>query len=155
MENAGRIRDAVDAIKGAEANNLHVYSVYADITEHFGLRRLLLSVVEQIEDHLEEWKSLVGTHFPEELFDVDEGRLTQIRALEIPRMFDADMAYHDFLQMLLRRERAIAAMYRILAAAAVHSESKALCARLESNSVRTMEMARDRYELEVLMDEMA
>lgn len=147
------VRDAVDILKRAETNNLHVYTVYADITEHFGLRRLLLSVAEQISDHLEEWQSLVSTHFPEELFRIDMAIRNRLKELEIPRMFDANMGYHDFLKMLYSREQSIAEMYGMLLESAVHPDSRFLCRRHEADSRRTMAMARDRYELEVMMDQ--
>lgn len=151
MDLSRNVREAVDIVQRAEANNLHVYIVYADITEHFGLRRFLLSVADQITDHLDEWRSLVSTHFPAELFDVESAFLDRLGDLEVPRTFDADMSYHDFLKMLYNREQSMASMYNMLASTAVHPESRSLCSRLESDSRRHMAMARDRYELELMM----
>lgn len=152
VDRSRSVRQAVDLVQRAEADNLHAYIVYADITEHFGLRRLLLSVADQITDHLDGWKSLVSTHFPDELFRVDDSDRERLQNLELPRMFDANMEYHDFLKTLHNREQAIASMYAVLAACARHPESRSLCQRHECDGRRHMEMARDRYELEVMMN---
>ena len=141
----------LNSLAQLEEESLNTYQIYADITDHFGLKRLLMTLEEDVKGHIKRLADLASRSSLEGLFDAERAAHLPASFPEVEYAFDADMEYKDFLQMILRREAAVAERYEALHAVAQDQELQIILKRMAEDCQKHVWLARDRYDLESLI----
>jgi bacterioferritin (cytochrome b1) len=141
----------LNTVAQLEQESLNTYQIYADITDHFGLKRLLLTLEEDVKAHIRRLSDLISRPGLDKLFDAEKAALLPDSFQEVEYAFDANMEYKDFLQMILRREEAVAERYQALHSVAQDQEIQILLKRMAEDCQKHVWLARDRYDLESLI----
>lgn len=134
-----------------EEESLNTYQIYAEITDHFGLKRLLSALEEDIKIHVKRLSSLLEDPRLPERFDPQKVSLLPDSFAEVEYAFDANMEYRDFLRMILRREEAIAERYEALQSVASDVDLQLQFKRMSEDCQKHVWLAQDRYDLETLI----
>ena len=142
---------ALDRAEQREQENLNTYDIYAAITDHIGLKRLLSSLMEDAKSHLHELEEFRARSDAKDLFDETKaGSIGDLESFEVEYAFDASMEYIDFLRTIFEREEALVAVYDALAGAAADSDAVYFFKRLAEDGRKHAWLAKDRYDLERL-----
>ena len=145
------VERALDRAQQLEEENLNTYDIYAAITDHIGLKRLLSSLIEDGKSHLRELGEFRARSDVEDLFDETKaGSIGALEFSEVEYSFDASMDYIDFLRTIFEREEALVAVYDALAGAASDDDAGYLFKRLAEDGRKHAWLAKDRYDLEQL-----
>ena len=145
------VERALDRAEQLERENLNTYDIYAAITDHIGLKRLLSSLMEDGKSHLQELEEFRARADTEELFDETKaGSIGDLESSDVEYSFDASMDYIDFLRTIFEREEALVAVYDALAGAAADNDAGYLFKRLAEDGRKHAWLAKDRYDLERL-----
>jgi rubrerythrin len=151
MRNMDGVQRALDRAEKLERENLNTYDIYAQITDHIGLRHLLSNLIMEGKAHLAELTEFRKQSSPEA--DFDETKASSIGSLEsteVEYAFDASMEYIDFLRMIFEREQALVTVYDALAGAAADRDTEHFFRRLAEDGRKHAWLAKDRYDLESL-----
>ena len=142
---------ALDRAEQREQENLNTYDIYAAITDHIGLKRLLSSLMEDAKSHLHELEEFRARSDAKDLFDETKaGSIGDLESFEVEYAFDASMEYIDFLRTIFERGEALVAVYDALAGAAADSDAVYFFKRLAEDGRKHAWLAKDRYDLERL-----
>ncbi len=142
---------ALERAEQREQENLNTYDIYAAITDHIGLKRLLSSLMEDAKSHLHELEEFRARSDAKDLFDETKaGSIGDLESSEVEYAFDASMEYIDFLRTIFEREEALVAVYDALAGAAADSDAVYFFKRLAEDGRKHAWLAKDRYDLERL-----
>ncbi len=142
---------ALERAEQREQENLNTYDIYAAITDHIGLKRLLSSLMEDAKSHLHELEEFRARSDAKDLFDETKaGSIGDLESFEVEYAFDASMEYIDFLRTIFEREEALVAVYDALAGAAADSDAVYFFKRLAEDGRKHAWLAKDRYDLERL-----
>ncbi len=141
----------LQAILKLEEESLNTYGIYADITDHFGLKRLLQTLEENVKAHVKTLDALLNQAGLESLFDETKASLLPDLFPDIEYAFDANMEYGDFLRMIVRREEAVAARYEAVVEVAADDDLRITLRRMAEDCQKHVWLARDRYDLESLI----
>jgi rubrerythrin len=145
------VERALDRAEQLERENLNTYDIYAAITDHIGLKRLLSSLMEDGKSHLQELEEFRARADTEERFDETKaGSIGDLESSDVEYSFDASMDYIDFLRTIFEREEALVAVYDALAGAAADNDAGYLFKRLAEDGRKHAWLAKDRYDLERL-----
>lgn len=139
------------SIKQLEEESLNTYRIYGDITDHLGLKRLLLTLEADVESHIKTVTEILEEPSIARLFLQEKVAVLPASFPEVEYAFDANMAYRDFLQMILRREHAVAERYEALEAAASDNDTRFTFKRMAEDCHKHVWLAKDRYDLEALI----
>ncbi len=139
------------SIKQLEEESLNTYQIYGDITDHFGLKRLLLTLEEDVKSHIKTVNEILDDPSMTSLFSSEKAAVLPASFPEVEYAFDANMAYRDFLQMILRREQAVAERYEALESAASDDDTRFTFKRMAEDCQKHVWLAKDRYDLEALI----
>lgn len=134
-----------------EEENHSTYDIYAAITTHIGLKRLLSGLMDAAKDHLQELEDFRRDNDPAVVFDATKAAsIGRLEDADVEYAFDASMEYIDFLRMIYERETALAHVYDALAGAAADRDTEYFFRRLAEEGRKHAWLVRDRYELETL-----
>ncbi|MFP4373506.1 MAG: hypothetical protein ACLFPO_04190 [Spirochaetaceae bacterium] len=134
-----------------EEENLNTYDIYAAITDHIGLKRLLSTLMEDAKSHLQELGEFRARTDVEDLFDeTTAGSIGALESSEVAYAFDASMEYIDFLRTIFEREQALSAVYDALGGAAAEQDAGYFFKRLAEDGRKHAWLAKGRYDLERL-----
>ncbi len=141
----------LQSVRQLEEESLNTYQIYADITDHFGLKKLLLTLEADVKSHIKTVSEILESSSIADLFPAEKVSGLPDSFSEVEYAFDAKMAYRDFLQMILRREEAVAERYVALESVASDDDSRYTFKRLAEDCRKHGWLARDRYDLEALI----
>ncbi|MBN2736786.1 MAG: hypothetical protein JXR70_07370 [Spirochaetales bacterium] len=145
------IHELIDLCIHKEKENYAINSLEIKKTIHFGLRTLLMSMMDIEKNHV---KMLMELRLKPNLTDYfDETQLPEKQdwiALFKDVHFGDAMAYLDFLTMLILREEKMAKLYQLFCEACSDNEMCFHCKTLEEDTRKKRSWALDRYELEIL-----
>ncbi|MFW5843181.1 MAG: hypothetical protein ACOCW6_04595 [Spirochaetota bacterium] len=139
------------SVKQLEEESLNTYQIYGDITDHFGLKRLLLALEADVASHIKTVTEILLNPSIASLFSSEKAAVLPASFPEVEYAFDANMAYQDFLQMILRREQAVAERYEALESAASDNDTRFIFKRMAEDCQKHVWLAKDRYDLEALI----
>jgi len=147
----GGARRAFDRAVQLEQENINTYDIYSAITTHFGLKKLLSSLISEAKGHLQELEEFDRRFDEESLFDTTKAEsMGALEYADVEYAFDASMEYIDFLRMIFSREQALATLYDGLSSASADTDAEHLFKRLAEDCRKHVWLAKDRYDLETL-----
>jgi len=152
LNNFNSIEAILDFAINKEIEAQEMYLSYAGKTERRGLRKLLMSMVDQEKEHekrLEELKSGVAL---ESVFPGIGKTDIKISDYTVDTDFSQDMDYQDFLLLVIKREEKSYKLYQWFTAKAVNDEAKLIFKQLAEEEKKHKAWAQDRYDLEILTD---
>lgn len=141
----------LQSIRQLEEESLNTYRIYGDITDHFGLKRLLLTLEADVNAHIKTVTEILEDPSIARLFAPEKVFVLPSSFSEVEYAFDADMAYRDFLKMILRREQAVSERYEALEGAASDEDARFTLRRMAEDCRKHVWLAKDRYDLEALI----
>lgn len=145
------VEHALERAARLEEENINTYDIYAAITEHVGLKRLLSSLIEDGKSHMQELSELRARADLDALFDpVKAASIGDLGWTDVEYAFDASMEYIDFLRMIFEREESLVGVYDALAGAAADADAAHFFKRLAEDGRKHAWLAKDRYDLESL-----
>lgn len=110
-----------------------------------------MSLEEDVKGHIKRLTDLSSRANLDTLFSPEKAAHLPDSFPEVEYAFDANMEYKDFLQMILRREEAVAERYEALQAVATDQDLQILLKRMAEDCQKHVWLARDRYDLESLI----
>ena len=148
--------DSIDSIidfaieKEIEAQN--IYLTYAGRTSGKGLRKLLLTMVDQEKEHEKRLKELKESGDISHVLPDKKVIDIKIGDYAVDVEFSEDMSYQDFLLLVIKREEKSLQLYKWLEGKTSDSDAKYLFSRLAEEEKKHKAWAQDRYDLEILTD---
>ncbi|TVQ39883.1 MAG: hypothetical protein EA384_04760 [Spirochaetaceae bacterium] len=142
----------VEAVKRIESESAVIYGAYAEATDHYSARNMLLSLRDASRERLEKVERLGRRQQCETLLAFPGGTVSAPSGSDsdVDHAFDAETQYTDFLMLICRREGALAELYQALSSGASDAETAELFHALARDCERRKTLARSRYDLETL-----
>ncbi len=148
----GNIDAVIDFAIDREIEAQNTYLSYASSALGRGLRKLLLSMVDQEKDHEKTLRELKASSDLEDFFSSDTPIDIRISDYTVDTDFREDMSYQDFLLLVIKKEEKSYQLYKWLESRASDSEMKYLFNRLAEEEKKHKKWAQDRYDLEILTE---
>ncbi len=140
----------LDIVLEIETANQNTYSIYAQVTDHYSARNLLLALQAASQDRLEKLNEFRRLRDPEACFDAARLAALPDPTTDAEQSFDAGMQYTDFLCLIARRESSLEERYGELVDASTNPETAAVFGSLAHTCKRQATLARARYDVETL-----
>ncbi|MCD6122962.1 MAG: ferritin family protein [Spirochaetales bacterium] len=128
------------------------YLSYAGKTERRGLRKLLMSMVDQEKEHEKRLKELKSGIVLESVFPAGDTADIKISDYTVSTEYSPDMDYQDFLLLVIKKEDKSYRLYQSLMAKTVNDEAKLVFKQLADEEKKHKAWVQDRYDLEILTD---
>lgn len=152
LNNFNSIETILDFAINKEIEAQEAYLSYAGKTERRGLRKLLMSMVDQEKEHEKRLKELKSGTALGTVFQGIGTEDIKISDYTVDADFSPDMDYQDFLLLVIKREDKSYKLYQWFMTKTVNEEVKLLFKQLAEEEKKHKAWAQDRYDLEILSD---
>jgi rubrerythrin len=148
-------KSAVTLIEEVLLNEKKVHEnieAYTKTLEATGLRKLLVSIINQEREHENQLKELLKKGFDREAFADDKINSIELCSFNEITADVTDLTPSTLLQQLIKYYKDTEMIYKQLTAAALDPEIRLVIMKLAEGKIKLGQWVKDRYDLEVLSE---